>query len=125
MKKWNKGSRWQVATICEKEEGNFDQHWRVEPKTVIISGKKSTGLQDAQEDPRAGIREASTWDDQQVSENEELDVVERSAPSKTKKEIMHGVRAGHVGAPATPGVIAPPGWKRERERERERGENFG
>jgi hypothetical protein len=35
------------------------------------------------------------------------------------KEIVHGVRVGYMGAPATPGVIVP---TVERER---KGENFG
>jgi hypothetical protein len=75
----------------------------VELKTAITSGKKSTGLLDPQEDPRVGIREASKWDVQQVSENEEMDLLERLAPMKMKKEIMFGVRAGYMGALATPG----------------------
>jgi hypothetical protein len=49
---------------------------------------------------------------------QELDIVERLAPSETKKEIVHTVRAGYVGAPPTPVVIAPT-VERERERERE------
>jgi hypothetical protein len=40
-------------------------------------------------------------------ENEEMLLVERSAPCKTKKEVVHGVTAGYVATPATPGVIAP------------------
>jgi hypothetical protein len=51
--------------------------------------------------------------------NEAMDLVEKLAPSEMKKEIVHGVRAGYMGAPATPGVIAPT-VGRERERERER-----
>jgi hypothetical protein len=81
----NKGSRQQAATIREKEEGNSDRHQRVELKTAITFGKRRTELKDPQEDSRAGIREASKRDVQQVSENEEMDLVERSAPSKTKK----------------------------------------
>jgi hypothetical protein len=35
--------------------------------------------------------------------NEEIDLVERQTPSKTKNETADiGVRAGYVGAPATP-----------------------
>jgi hypothetical protein len=33
--------------------------------------------------------------------------VEGTAPSETEKERVHGVRAGNVGAPVTPWVIAP------------------
>jgi hypothetical protein len=54
-------------------------------------------------------------------ENQELDVVEMSGPSETKKEIVHRVRAGYVGAPATPVVIVPT-VGREREIKEE---NFG
>jgi hypothetical protein len=40
----NRGSRWQEATIPEEEEGNCDQHWRVELRTAITSGKRRTYL---------------------------------------------------------------------------------
>jgi hypothetical protein len=49
----------------------------VELKTAITSGKKRIGLQDPQEDPRAGIREASKRDVQWVLGNKEMDLVER------------------------------------------------
>jgi hypothetical protein len=95
---WNKGCRRQAAAIPEKEEGNRDRHRRAELKT--------TDLQDPQEDLGAGIREASKRDVQRVLENEEMDPVERSAPSETKKEIVHGVRAGNVGGPPF-GTVSP------------------
>jgi hypothetical protein len=41
-----------------------------------------------------------------------MDLVERSAPSETKKEIMHGVGARNMGALATWDSFAPP--KREK-----------
>jgi hypothetical protein len=44
-------------------------------------------------------------------------------PPKRKKKILHGVRARYVGAPATPGVIAPT-VEREKERETTH-QNFG
>jgi hypothetical protein len=44
----------------------------------------------------------SSRDVQRVAKNQEFDLVEGSAPSETEKEIVHGVRAGFVGAPATP-----------------------
>jgi hypothetical protein len=51
---------------------------------------------------------------QRVSENEEMDLVESSAPTETKKEIVHGVGARNVEAPATQNSFAPPkkknGW---------------
>jgi hypothetical protein len=49
----------------------------LELKTTITSGKKNIGLKCPQEDPRAGIREESTRNVQRVSENEEMDLVER------------------------------------------------
>jgi hypothetical protein len=58
-KRGNKGYRRQAAAIPEKEEGNRDRHRRMELKTAITSGKRRTDLQDPQEDPRAGIREAN------------------------------------------------------------------
>jgi hypothetical protein len=91
-----------------KKRGNSDRHRRVELKTVITSEKKWTGLQDPQEDPRAGIREESTRDVQRVSENEEMDLVKGSAPSETRKEIIHGVGTGNVRAPTTRDSFAPP-----------------
>jgi hypothetical protein len=45
-------------------------------KAAITSGKKMTGLQGPQEDPRAGIREASKRNVQQVSGNKEMGLVE-------------------------------------------------
>jgi hypothetical protein len=49
----------------------------VELKTTITSGKKSIGLKDPQEDPRARICEASERDVQRVSRNKEMGLVER------------------------------------------------
>jgi hypothetical protein len=113
-RKGNKGSRRQAAAIHEKEEGNRDRHQRVELKTAITSGKRRTDLQDPQEDPRVGIHEASKWAVKRVSENEEMNLVERLGHSETKKEIIHRVGAGNVGAPATRDSFAPP--KKERNR---------
>jgi hypothetical protein len=45
-------------------------------------------LQDSQEDPRAGICEASKRDVQQVAEGEEPDPVEGSDPSEAEKEAV-------------------------------------
>jgi hypothetical protein len=58
----------------------------VELKTAITSWKKRTGLHDPLEDPRVRIREVSKQKVQRVSENEEMDLVEWSAPSKAEKE---------------------------------------
>jgi hypothetical protein len=54
-------------------------------------------------------------------ENQELDVVEGSAPTEEEREIVYEVRAELVGALVTPGVMAPTvGREMEGERERER-----
>jgi hypothetical protein len=66
-----------------------------------------------QEDPRARICEASKWDVQQVSENEEIDV-KGSAPSEVEKEAAYGVMAGYGGVLATPRVMALFGGGREK-----------
>jgi hypothetical protein len=47
-------------------------------------------------------------------ENEELDTMEGSDPSKTEKESAHGVRAVNVGAPATVRSFAPTVGKRRK-----------
>jgi hypothetical protein len=67
----------------------------VELKTAITSGKKRTGLQESQEDPRAGIREASEQNVQRDSENVKMDLVKRSTP-RIEKKIVHGVGAENV-----------------------------
>jgi hypothetical protein len=48
-------------------------------------------------------------------EIEELDLVEESAPSEDEKESAHGIRAGNVGAPATPGIMDPTVGREEEE----------
>jgi hypothetical protein len=85
----------------------------VELKTAVTSVKKRTDLQDPQEEPRAGIHQVSKQDFQLVLENKEMDLVERLAPSKMKKEIVHGVGAGNVEAPATRDSFAPPKEKKK------------
>jgi hypothetical protein len=57
----------------------------MELKTAITSGKRRTELQDPQEDPRAGIREASKRDVLRVTKNDGSDIVEGSTPPKRKK----------------------------------------
>jgi hypothetical protein len=54
----------------------------------------------------------SKQDVQWVSENEEMDLVERSAPSEMKKEIVHGVGARNVGAQTTQDNFALPFGKK-------------
>jgi hypothetical protein len=43
-----------------------------------------------------------------------MDLVERSAPSETKKEIVHGLGAGNVLALATRDSFAPPKKKKKK-----------
>jgi hypothetical protein len=70
-----------------------------------------------QEGFRNGIRKASKLDVQRVSENKDMDLVEGLTPSKTEKRIVHEVRTGYVGVPATPRVTATT-TVREREQRR-------
>jgi hypothetical protein len=88
-------------------------------QTAATSSKQEDNQRDLLEDHRAGDREASSRHFQRVAKNQEMDLAERQTPSKMKKEIVHGVRPGYVGAPATPGIIAST-VGREGERERER-----
>jgi hypothetical protein len=54
------------------------------------------------------------------AEDKGLNIVEGLAPSKVEKEAAQKVRAGDVGALATPGVMAPTvGGEREGGKERE------
>jgi hypothetical protein len=99
-KKGNKGSRWQAAAIPEEEEGNHDWHRRVELKTAITSGEGRNNLQDPQQEPRAGIHEASKLDIQWVTKNDGPDIVEELTLFKTEKEMAGRVGAGNVEAPA-------------------------
>jgi hypothetical protein len=43
-------------------------------------------------------RETSNWNFKKVTKNEEMDLVEGTAPSETEKEIVYGVRAGQCGS---------------------------
>jgi hypothetical protein len=70
----------------------------VELKTAITSGEKRTSLQDPQEDPRAGICEGSKRDLQWVSENEEMDLVERVTPNERKKRVHAQSRSRKCGS---------------------------
>jgi hypothetical protein len=117
-KKGNKGSRWRAAILPEEEEGNCNRHRRVELSAASNSGKRSTHLQDPQEDPRTGIREASQRDVQRVVKNDGPGIVEGWTPSETEKDTARRAGACNVEAQA------PRSNEREREREREM-ENFG
>jgi hypothetical protein len=54
--------------------------------TAITSAKKKTNLQDPQEDPGTGIREASRRDVQRVTKKQTQDTVEEQTPSETEEE---------------------------------------
>jgi hypothetical protein len=58
----------------------------VELGTAITSAKKRTNLQDPQEDPGAGIPEASKRDAQRVTKKQTLDTVEGQTLSETEEE---------------------------------------
>jgi hypothetical protein len=52
-----------------------------------------------------------------VKKNDEMGIVEGSAPAKTKEKPTSSVRerrAGYVGAPATLGNFVLTGWKRKK-----------
>jgi hypothetical protein len=50
--------------------------------------------------------ETSSRNFQRVTKNDGLHIVEESDPSDAEKQAAHRVRAGDVGALATPGVMA-------------------
>jgi hypothetical protein len=95
----------------------WDRHRRVELRTAITSQKRWNTRENLIWDFRIENHETNGWDFQRVTKNKELELVEELAPSKAEKEAAHGVRAGYVGALATPGVMAPTVW-RERERDK-------
>jgi hypothetical protein len=80
--------------------------WNQEPRLrAATAWKRKDNQRIRQEGFRTGVRKASNRDVQRVAENEELDLVERSAPSEAEKEAAHGIGAGDVGAPTTQGVM--------------------
>jgi hypothetical protein len=60
---------------------------------------------------------------QKVAENDELDVVEGSAPFEAEKEAAQGIRVRDVGTPATEGVMVHRG-KEKRGKPLDYGENL-
>jgi hypothetical protein len=78
------------------------QNWNTDPRHETAATTQKRIQQDPQEDPRAEDQETSSWDFQRIADNQELDIVEGSAPSKAEKEAAYG------GALATPGVMPPP-----------------
>jgi hypothetical protein len=60
-------------------------------------------------------QETSIQNFQWVTTNDGLDIVEGPAPSEAVKEATHGVRAGDVAAPTTPGVTAHRGKEKNEE----------
>jgi transcriptional regulator of acetoin/glycerol metabolism len=63
-------------------------------ETTATSWKREDNQHDLQKDHQAGDRKASIGDLQRVSENKEMDLVERYTPCETEKEIVYGVRVG-------------------------------
>jgi hypothetical protein len=64
-----------------------------EPRPEIAATKQNGIQQDPQEDPRAGVREASSWGVQQVAEGETLNLVEGEAHSGAriqKLDVVEG-----------------------------------
>jgi hypothetical protein len=76
-------------------------------RTAITCGRWGNAEEDPLRDFQREGRETSSWNFKRATKNEEMDLVEGTAPSETEKEIVHGVRAGNVRAPATPGITAP------------------
>jgi hypothetical protein len=93
-----------MSAKTRKIRGNKDPRL----KEASISGKGRTDLQDPQNDPRAGIHEASKWDVQRITKNDEPDIVEGTAPSKMEKETAHRAGASNVEAMDTWDGLNPP-----------------
>jgi hypothetical protein len=91
MQKWHMERRPEIAAT-HQNRNKGPRH-----KTVTASQDQEDIRWDRREDLQTGEREANTWIFCVITENEELNVVERSAPSETKNEIVHGVRARCVG----------------------------
>jgi hypothetical protein len=72
----------------------------------LHAGKTRTSGRSIQGDCWAASRKANSQNFLQTAENECQDIVEGSAPSKTKEEPAHTVRAGDVGAFTTLGSFA-------------------
>jgi hypothetical protein len=100
MQKWHKGPR--PETVSRRQTENKKTRHKTADTT-------QEGIQqDPQEDPRAGDREMSSWDFQRVTKNEELELVEGSAPFKVETGSIVGIRAVRdVAAPATLDNFAP------------------
>jgi hypothetical protein len=103
--KGSEGHRQQTAAMSEEVEGNHERHRRVGIRTAVATGKR----RNAQEEPVLGFqregRQRSSRNFQWVTRNSGLDIGERSAPSEAEKEAAHGVRAGYMGASASPGLM--------------------
>jgi hypothetical protein len=83
----------------------------------MTAWKREDNQQELQEGHRPGDHEASSSDFQQVAENQELDLVEGSPPCQAEEKPTSSVsvrRAGYVGAPATPGIMAHLGKEKKR-----------
>jgi hypothetical protein len=86
------------------------QHWNkgLRLKGAAMSEKLDDIQQDFQDDPRAADHKESSRIFLQDSKNECRYIVEGSAPSETKKETAHGIRAMTVGALTTLELLPAP-----------------
>jgi hypothetical protein len=68
-------------------EGPGMQSWNKEPGHKTAAMMQEGIQQDPHEDPRAGDRETSSWDFQQVVDNQGLGIVEGSQTEKKRKHL--------------------------------------
>jgi hypothetical protein len=103
---WTNESRVKTAATSEEGEDNRQWHQGTEQEARAKSGKQISTQQYLQDDCRAGDRKANSRTSIRL-ENERQGIVKGSAPSETKEETAHRVRAGDVGALATLGSFDP------------------
>jgi hypothetical protein len=79
------------------------QHWNKgsRHRTVDASSEREDSRLNLWEDVETGDRKANSQIFCQVMKNQELDIVEGSAPSKMEKEIVHRVGARNMAALTT------------------------
>jgi hypothetical protein len=96
IQEWLKEPR--TKSAASPKNGNK----RSSHETAATSWKREDNQHDLRKGHQAGDCKVSIGDLQRVSENKEMVLVERWAPSETKKETTDTGGAGNVGAPATP-----------------------
>jgi hypothetical protein len=82
----NKGPTRQTADMSEEGEDNHERHRRVELKTKIAPGKRRNAQDDPIWDSQKENRKTSSQNFPQVTKNDELNIVEGSAPCEAGKE---------------------------------------